>query len=88
MGKCVYESFNSRLRDEFLSQELFTSLTETQVLAEQHRVFHNLDRPHSSLGYLTPAEFAALDEAGGFTSPRSEEASDSPVVGGQVFTLS
>jgi len=82
------ESFNSRLRDEFLSQEIFTSLTETQVLAEQHRVFHNLDRPHSSLGYLTPAEFAALDEAGGFTSPRSEEASDSPVVGGQVFTLS
>ena len=51
-------------------------------------MFHNLDRPHSSLGYLTPAEFAALDEAGGFTSPRSEEASDSPVVGGQVFTLS
>ena len=82
------ESFNSRLRDEFLSQEIFTSLTETQGLAEQHRVFHNLDRPHSSLGYLTPAEFAALDEAGGFTSPRSEEASDSPVVGGQVFTLS
>ena len=82
------ESFNSRLRDEFLSQEIFTSLTETQVLAEQHRVFHNLDRPHSSLGYLTPAEFAALDEAGGFTSPRSEEASDSPVFGGQVFTLS
>ena len=82
------ESFNSRLRDEFLSQEIFTSLTETQVLAEQHRVFHNLDRPHSSLGYLTPAEFAALDEAGDFTSPRSEEASDSPVFGGQVFTLS
>ncbi|MFV2008198.1 MAG: hypothetical protein ACC667_12185, partial [Longimicrobiales bacterium] len=30
-------------------------------LAEQHRVYHNLDWSHSSLGYLTPAEFAALD---------------------------
>ncbi len=82
------ESFNSRLRDEFLNQEIFTSLTEAQVLAEQHRVFHNLDRPHSSLGYLTPAEFAALDEAGAFTSPRCGKASDSPAVGGRLFTLS
>jgi len=76
------------LRDEFLNQEIFTSLTEAQVLAEQHRVFHNLDRPHSSLGGLTPAEFVALDEAGGFTSPRSGKASDSPAVGGRLFTLS
>jgi len=82
------ESFNSRLRDELLNQEIFTTLTEAEVLAEQHRVFHNLDRPHSSLGYLTPAEFAALDEAGDFTPPRSGEASDSPGVGGQVITLS
>jgi len=82
------ESFNSRLREEFLNQEIFTSLTEAQVLAEQHRVFQNLDRPHNSLGYLTPAEFAALDEAGRFTSPRCGKAPDSHMVGGQVFTLS
>ena len=41
------ESFNSRLRDEFLNREIFGTLTEAQVLAEQHRVYHDLDRSHS-----------------------------------------
>ncbi len=82
------ESFNSRLRDEFLNREVFTSLTEAQVLAEQHRVYHNLDRPHSSLGYLTPAEFAAsLTEQ--VPLPRAAgEALDSPGDGEVVLTLS
>jgi putative transposase len=82
------ESFNSRLRDEFLNREIFTSLTEAQVLAEQHRVYHNLDRPHSSLGYLTPAEFAAsLTEE--VPLPRAAgEALDSPGDGEVVLTLS
>ena len=53
------ESFNSRLRDELQNQEIFTCLTEARVMPERHRVYHNLDRPHSSLGYQTPAEFAA-----------------------------
>jgi transposase InsO family protein len=53
------ESFNSRFRDELLDRETFTSLTEAQVLVERHRVEHNHERPHSSLGYRTPAEFAA-----------------------------
>lgn len=82
------ESFNSRLRDELLNQELFTGLIEARVLAEQHRVFHNLDRPHSSLGYLSPAEFvASLSDA--VQLPRGAgEASDSPRKGEEVFTLS
>jgi transposase InsO family protein len=53
------ESFHSRLRDEFLNLELFTSLEEARVLVEQYRIDHNHARPHSSLGYRTPAEFAA-----------------------------
>ena len=53
------ESFNSRFRDELLNQELFTSLEEARVLVEQYRVDHNHARPHSALGYCTPAEFAA-----------------------------
>ena len=53
------ESFNSRFRDELLNVELFTSLEEGRVLVEQYRVDHNHVRPHSALGYLTPAEFAA-----------------------------
>ena len=82
------ESFNSRLRDEFLNREIFNTLTETQVLAEGHRVYHNLDRSHSSLAYLTPAEFAALDGPQVLLPRVAGEASDSPEKGEQVFTLS
>jgi len=53
------ESFNSRFRDEFLNVELFTSLLEAKVLGEEHRYQYNHQRPHSSLGDLTPAEFAS-----------------------------
>lgn len=51
------ESFNSRLRDELLDRELFTSLREARVLLEQHRIEHNEVRPHSSLEYETPKAF-------------------------------
>ncbi len=51
------ESFNSRLRDELLNRELFTSLLEARVLLEEHRKEHNEVRPHSSLGYVTPNAF-------------------------------
>lgn len=53
------ESFNSRLRDELLDRELFTSLLEARTLLEEHRVFYNDHRVHSSLDYQTPTEFAA-----------------------------
>lgn len=53
------ESFNSRFRDEFLNVELFTSLLEAKVLGEEHRYKYNHQRPHSSLGDMTPAEFAS-----------------------------
>ena len=49
------ESFNSKLRDEFLNGEVFYSLIEVQVLAERWRVHYNTIRPHSSLGYRAPA---------------------------------
>jgi putative transposase len=54
------ESFNSRFRDEFLNLELFGSLLEAKVLGEEHRYKYNHQRPHSSLGDLTPAEFASV----------------------------
>jgi putative transposase len=53
------ESFNARFRDEFLNVESFASLLEAKVLGEEHREKYNHRRPHSSLGDLTPAEFAA-----------------------------
>lgn len=52
------ESFNSRFRDEFLNREAFASVLEGKVLGKQHRQRHNHERPHSSLAYQTPEEFA------------------------------
>ncbi len=57
-GYC--ESFNSKLRDEFLNGELFYSMKELRVLAERWRVHYNTVRPHSSLGYRPPAPEAWL----------------------------
>jgi transposase InsO family protein len=53
------ESFNSRLRDELLNCEEFANLAEARWFAKRHRQEHNEERPHSSLAYQTPAEFAA-----------------------------
>lgn len=53
------ESFNSRLRDELLDREIFATLLEARTLIEDHRRQYNDSRVHSSLGYRTPAEFAA-----------------------------
>jgi transposase InsO family protein len=52
-GYC--ESFNSKLRDEFLNGEIFYSMKELRVLAERFRIHYNTVRPHSSLGYRPPA---------------------------------
>ncbi len=60
-GKC--ESFNGKLRDELLSREWFSSVKEAQVVIEQWRQFYNTERPHSSLGYLTPLEFKSKMES-------------------------
>ena len=53
------ESFNGKLRDELLSQELFATLDEACVLTERWRRHYNESRPHSALGYLPPAAYAA-----------------------------
>ena len=55
-GYC--ESFNSKLRDEFLNGEIFYSLKEAQILTARWRVHYNTVRPHSSLGYRPPAPMA------------------------------
>ena len=52
------ESFGSRLRDELLAVEAFTSLLEARVLVEDWRIEYNTIRPHSALGYLTPTDYA------------------------------
>jgi putative transposase len=47
------------VRDEFLNSNDFYTLMEAKVfLASDFRMEYNNERPHSSLGYVTPAEFA------------------------------
>jgi putative transposase len=57
------ESFNGKFRDEFLSLQWFRNRVDARVGIEQWRRHYNEVRPHSSLGYLTPAEFKAQHHA-------------------------
>ncbi len=73
-GYC--ESFNGKLRDECLNEEVFYNQRYAQVVIEKWRRQYNEERPHSSLGYRTPAEVArdsvlagaSSEEATGLTS--------------------
>jgi transposase InsO family protein len=53
------ESFHSRLRDEFLALEIFDNLRAARELTAAWKEDYNHHRPHGSLGYQTPVEFAA-----------------------------
>ena len=67
------ESFHGRLRDELLNRELFYSVREAKVLAEDWRLEYNHHRPHSSLDYMTPAAFAATCIPSVSATPRPQE---------------
>ena len=56
------ESFNSKLRDECLNEHVFLTLAEARETIDAWRYDYNHRRPHSSLGALTPTEFATLKE--------------------------
>jgi putative transposase len=60
MQKAFIESFNSRLRDECLSEHVLLSLSEARRTIQSWRDDYNHSRAHSSLGALTPSEFAQL----------------------------
>ena len=49
------ESFNGKLRDEFLNGEVFNTLAEAQILVEWWRREYNQERTHSAMGYRPPA---------------------------------
>ena len=53
------ESFNGRLRDEHLNETLFRSLSHARVELAAWQLDYNVERPHSSLGWQTPAAYAA-----------------------------
>ncbi len=59
------ESFNGSLRDECLNTNWFLSIEDARLKLEAWRVDYNQYRPHSSLGNMTPSDFARslLEEA-------------------------
>lgn len=63
------ESFNGKLRDECLRQEIFSSLKEAQIVIGLWQTIYNRVRPHSSLGYRPPAPVTFPDLA--FRLPRA-----------------
>jgi putative transposase len=71
------ESFHSRLRDELLDREEFSSPLEARVVSASWRAEYDQQRPHSSLNYQTPAEFAktcrSADELGLREKAESQE---------------
>jgi len=85
-GYC--ESFNGKLRHEYLSLQWFRNRVEARVGIEQWRRHYNDVRPHSSLGYLTPLEFkatcaASVTEGRSPASParadREEQKTEEPI---------
>jgi len=74
----VAESFNGKFRDECLSLEWFRSRAEAKVVIEAWRRHYNDVRPHSSLGYLTPNEFAVRQAN---TAPRQATGQGAAVCG-------
>jgi putative transposase len=58
------ESFNSRFRDEFLEREEFEDEKDAKEKGAWFRREYNTVRPHSSLDYQTPNQFAAECDAG------------------------
>lgn len=73
MQNAYVESFNGKFRDECLNEHWFTSLPQARVIVAAWRRDYNECRPHSALGDLTPAEFAARCRAGLANSATEQE---------------
>jgi len=67
------ESFNGKLRDECLEGELFLCLAEAKYIVDRWRLDYNHHRPHSMLGWMTPAAFAATCVPSASATPNPSE---------------
>ena len=56
------ESFNGKLRDECLNEHWFLNLRDARGTIGKWRRIYNEERPHSSLGNMTPSEFVGKQE--------------------------
>jgi transposase InsO family protein len=73
------ESFNGRMRDEFLNETLFFDLNDARSKVAQWVADYNGERPHSSLKYQTPAAYAATFTATGDRLRNPDQLRRSPV---------
>jgi transposase InsO family protein len=71
------ESFNGRMRDELLNESLFINLDQARQVIGTWITDYNTARPHSSLGYKTPAAYA-----GTLTAPEGAQPAEALIAAG------
>jgi putative transposase len=79
MQNGICESFNGRMRDELLNETLFVSLAHARAVIARWVADYNHRRPHSALGYQTPAAYAASFPAPGERLRNPDQLRRSPV---------
>lgn len=73
MQNAYIERKNGSIRRELLNAYLFSSLAEVRTLSEEWRIDYNTERPHKSLGYLSPFKYAQMDKSkAALSTPASE----------------
>src|SRR5690606_15553216 len=73
MQNAYIERKNGSMRRELLNAYLFYSLAEVRAMCEDWRIDYNTERPHKSLGYLSPLKYAELkNSAAALSTPASE----------------
>ena len=89
MQNAYVESFNGRMRDELLNESLFFGLDHAREELALWVTDYNTERPHSALGYTTPAAFAAgLDAATDQLAPPFQGSTSQPVAGSIMDAVS
>ena len=76
------ERFNGTFRDECANMETFHHRDHARAIAELFRRYYNTQRPHSSLGYQTPQEFARRHPPAAAGSVVSDSNVPSPAAAG------
>ena len=79
MQNGICEAFNGRMRDELLNETLFRSLDHAREAVASWALDYNHRRPHSAIGYVTPAKFAVSIKATGDPLRETDRLRASPV---------
>jgi putative transposase len=79
MQNGICEAFNGRMRDELLNETIFYDLDHARSSLARWMVGYNQQRPHSAIGYLTPAAFAATFTATGDRLRNPDQLRRSPI---------